>query len=134
MCRSTLPRAISERHRTGRGTTRMCRYSDGNLVKYEDAIVLHFDITGTIAWVTIKNYCEVFHRFPWATGPGPRVKTITIGIPAGQLDSDECDLFAQETLHTPYWLPADEVRILTPSKITFSISKHLGVFEVMKLQ
>lgn len=111
----------------------MCRYSEKNLIKYEDAIVLHFDLTGTIAWVTMKNYWEVFHRFPWATSE-PRVKTITIGIPAGQLDPEQCDLFAQQSVLTWYELTPDQVRKLRPNKITFSISQYLDVFDVMKLQ
>jgi hypothetical protein len=111
----------------------MCRYSDKNLVKYEEAIVLNFDETGTIAWVTMKNYWEVFHSFSWAT-PNPRVKTITIGIPAGQLNSKECDSFAQHSLGTTYELTSVEVRRLRPCKVRFSISQFLDVFDVMKLQ
>jgi hypothetical protein len=33
----------------------MGRYSDKDLIKDEDAIQLHFDTTGKMAWLTLKN-------------------------------------------------------------------------------
>ena len=44
------------------------RYSDRNLIKYEETIQLHFDTTGKMAWLTLSKYGVVFHMFPWARG------------------------------------------------------------------
>lgn len=38
------------------------KYSDKNLIKYEDTILLHFDEKGDYAWLTLKNYGGVFNN------------------------------------------------------------------------
>jgi hypothetical protein len=116
----------------------MCRYKDETLVKYEEAIELHFDTTGTMAWLTMKNYWPVFWRYPWAAqrpnaSPSerrePKVMKITIGIPVGKLDQPECELFSKKS-----GLSVDQVKNLKKHRRTFSISSWLEVFDVMKLQ
>jgi hypothetical protein len=56
------------------------KYDDTKLIKYEDTIQLHFDTTGKIAWLTLKNYGSM-EKPPapfWAN-----VVDATIGTPAG---------------------------------------------------
>jgi hypothetical protein len=92
----------------------MGRYSDANLIKYEEAIQLHFDTKGKIAWFTLKNYGVVFHMFPWAPQQrSHQVVEITIGVPAGS--------------------KFDAARLL-PLKRTIDISAMLDVFDVIKFQ
>jgi hypothetical protein len=67
----------------------MGRYSDKNLVKYDETIQLHLIRPFEHAWLTLKNYGVVFHQFPWAKQDEPvkqektwdEVKEIAIGIP-----------------------------------------------------
>jgi hypothetical protein len=40
------------------------KYTDKNLIKYEDTIQLHFDQTGGHAWLTLKNYGGIFDKKP----------------------------------------------------------------------
>src|ERR1700759_4889763 len=78
-----------------RRATRMCKYKDRNLIKYEDAIQLHFDSSGKMAWLTMKNYGLVFWEWPWAND-WDAVEQITIGVPAGTLNPTECVIFSGE--------------------------------------
>jgi len=80
----------------------MCKYNDDNLIKYEDAIVLHFDQTGEMAWLTMKNYGLVFWEWIWAENPKrwDEVKEITIGVPAGMLNPAERVTFLRKIKNT----------------------------------
>jgi hypothetical protein len=53
------------------------KYTDKNLVKYEETIVLHFDESGKTAWLTMENYGGVFHVVDV-----DEKTTATIGVPS----------------------------------------------------
>lgn len=106
----------------------MGRYGDKNLIRYGEAIQLHFDPTGTIGWLTLKNYGFVFHRFPWAQ-PLIGVKHIVVGIPAGTLDLREAQKFAELAE-----IDVAQVMALQPPARTISISAMLDVIEIIKFQ
>lgn len=110
----------------------MGRYTDKNLIRYEQAIQLHFDSTFEIAWLTLQNYGLVFHRWPWAHDFN-QVKTITIGIPAGAFTSEEAVDFKQrfpKCKIRPVQLPKTLADPLGP----FSISAKLDVRDIIAFQ
>jgi hypothetical protein len=107
----------------------MCRYNDLNLIKYDDAIRLHFDDTGKMAWLTMKNYGLAFWECGWAKN-WDSVEEITVGVPAGTLNPTECVMFSGK-IKT---LSAAEVGQLTPHPISISISAFLDAADIINLQ
>ncbi len=106
------------------------KYDDDNLIKYEETIQLHFDRTGTMAWLTLKNYGLVFHKRPGCPEDSwDGVMQITIGIPAGELDENECKDFAARSRMT-----APDVRALQPNPTPLNIGVMLDVLQVIDLQ
>lgn len=71
----------------------MGKYTDNNLIRYEDAIQLHLDENGWIAWLVLKNYGVVFHKYKWAH-PWNEVRQVTIGIPAGSFSLAEAQEYS----------------------------------------
>jgi hypothetical protein len=111
----------------------MCKYNDDNLIKYEDAIVLHFDQTGEMAWLTMKNYGLVFWEWIWAENPKrwDEVKEITIGVPAGMLNPAERVTFLRKIKNT---MTDGEVSQLRPYPFSISLSGFLDVFQIIGFQ
>jgi hypothetical protein len=90
------------------------KYTDQNLILYEDAIMLHIDPTSGMAWFTVSNYAVVFYKaLSTRYSAWNNVLKMTIGVPA-------------VTLPNP--LPP----ILPTSKI--SISSLLDVPDIIKFQ
>jgi hypothetical protein len=103
-------------------------YTNSNLIRYGETIQLHFDQTGKIAWLTLKNYGYVF-----GTQPFDAVKQATIGIPAGDgprpLSRDqqsEYNKFAQDHGFKP--------GELKPLGRPISIGAMLDAIDVIKFQ
>lgn len=103
----------------------MPNYNDRNLLRYEDAIRLHFDTTGEFAWLTLKNYGFVF-----GTEPAYAVRMVTVGVPAaenGALPEAEQDrkLLLTRGLNDGEFKPYPQ---------TISISARFDAIDVIKLQ
>jgi hypothetical protein len=109
----------------------MCKYHDANLVKYADTIRLHFDTTGTLAWLTLKNYGVVFHRWEWAKDQKEweKVKEITIGVSIEERTMQQCHDFASIEGRTYY-----QVLGLIADKDTIAVGSMLDVLQVIRLQ
>jgi Abnormal spindle-like microcephaly-assoc'd, ASPM-SPD-2-Hydin len=60
-----------------REATKMGRYNSKNLIRYEDAIRLHYDDKGKTAWLTLTNYGFVF-----GTTTPDVVSVVTVGTRA----------------------------------------------------
>lgn len=96
------------------------RYSDNNLIKYEDTIRMHFDTTGRFAWLTLKNYGFVF-----CTEPPDAVTVVTVGVPATESGA------LPESLRQTDGLTEGEFK---PYPQTISIGARLDAINVIKLQ
>lgn len=106
----------------------MCRYLNAKLIRYEDAIRLHFDKNHRIAWLTLRNYGFVFHRLPWVV-IFDAVYEVTIGIPVQGFTKDELDRFKLDRGLRPLYKLVD-----WEHSESFSISACLDVPEVIKFQ
>jgi hypothetical protein len=104
----------------------MGKYSARNLIKYEEAIELHLDTTEKIAWLSLKNYGFVFHRYPWVEKHRRGdVFTVIIGIPAGDFTEEERSTFQMRR---------EDVRNARPEAFSRSISASLDAIDVIRLQ
>lgn len=113
----------------------MSEYARGNLVKYDEAIELLFDTSYQIAWLTLRNYGYVFHKWSWAN-PLTAPQNVTIGIPAGSFSNTEAERLAIRRREPGAPRPrAEEVLNAKPSDgARFSISARLDVIQVIKFQ
>nr|WP_315186926.1 choice-of-anchor D domain-containing protein [uncultured Albidiferax sp.] len=103
----------------------MGKYSDANLIRYEEAIQLHFDSTGKTAWLTLKNYGWVF-----GVRPFDAIKQVTVGVSVDhvRLDHDAAALaFIEVVGFTP-----DTFRPYQSGPI--SISAMLDAIDVIRFQ
>lgn len=110
------------------GNRAMCRYSNANLIRYEEAIQLHFDANHRVAWLKLRNYGLVFHRLPWI-GVLDTVYTVTIGIPVQGFTNEELDRFKLDRRYRPLYELVD-----WKHSESFSISACLDAPEVIKFQ
>ena len=104
----------------------MCRYLNANLIRYEDAIRLHFHAKHRVAWLTLRNYGFVFHRLPWVVVLDT-VYEVTIGIPVHAFTEEELRPFKIDRGLRPLLVDWE----LSES---FSISACLDAPEVIKFQ